>query len=103
MADICIICGSELVNGACPNGPHLKKMCYNCKDCKETADNDESLYKCYSQKNMDKALEKIKESVPDLGYSITLEPLPLKNPSKKCPFYVPDEERILAVLLPTTK
>ena len=67
----CPFCGSDLVDGKCPNGPHFKPMCLNCNDCQDIDT---------------KPVEKIKESVPS-GYEIetlTIKPLPLKDATKKC-------------------
>jgi len=102
MPKLCPICGSELVESKCPNAEsHFKAMCLNCKHCKEHTEDDS--YRCHSEGNMNKALNKITASinVSELGYELKLEPLPLKNPTKKCTLWYPDKERILATLLPS--
>ena len=99
MSKFCPLCGSELVDGICPNQKsHFKQMCLNCEFCK--ADEDGETYRCVSEGNMNNALKKIKESVPDLGYEIQLKPLPLKKPTLKCALWSPDRERILNALMP---
>jgi hypothetical protein len=79
----CPFCGSEFVDGKCPNGPHFKPMCLNCNDCNDI-DTDKPV--CVNEENKNNALEKIKESVPS-GYeieTIAIKPLPLKDVTKKC-------------------
>ena len=78
----CPFCGSDLVDGKCPNGPHFKPMCLNCNDCQDI----DTKPVCINEENQQSALEKIKESVPS-GYEIetlTIKPLPLKDATKKC-------------------
>lgn len=82
MNNYCKICGAELVEGKCPNGEHLKKMCLNCTYCNE---NNEQLF-CENEENLTAALNKVKEAIPS-GYefeNLSLKPLPLKDPLKKC-------------------
>lgn len=101
MSKLCPICGSELVDNKCPNSEsHFKVMCLNCKQCQFNTEDE--TYRCHSEGNMNKALNKIKAAinVSDLGYDLKLEPLPLKNPTKKCSLWSPDNERILATLMP---
>lgn len=96
MSKLCPICGSELVDNKCPNQEsHFKPMCLNCTECKE----DPRGHVCSSEVNMRAALTKIMNAVPDLNYEITLNPLPLKNPQKKCKLWNPDTKRILDALL----
>lgn len=78
----CVFCGSDLVDGKCPNGPHFKPMCLNCNDCQ----NVDTTPVCVNEENKNNAMEKIKESVPS-GYeieSLAIKPLPLKDATKKC-------------------
>lgn len=83
MNDFCKICGTEKVNGVCPNAEsHLKKMCLNCESCV----NETDTAFCNNPDNLNDAVEKIKQNIPS-GYSlenIELKPLPLKDPTKKC-------------------
>ena len=83
----CPFCGSEFVDGKCPNGPHFKPMCLNCEFCGSAG---EGRYVCINEENKKNALEKIKESVPS-GYEIetlSIKPLPLKDETKKCKNWV---------------
>ena len=79
----CPFCGSEFVDGKCPNGPHFKPMCLNCEFCEPI---DGGKYECINEENKNNALEKIKASVPS-GYeieSLNIKPVPLKDETKKC-------------------
>lgn len=86
----CLICGEVLVDGVCPNAAtHFKKMCINCSDC---AENNEA-YFCYNKKNMEDYLNKIKSDIETMtandpykinDIKIDIDPVPLKDPSKKC-------------------
>ena len=82
MKEICKICGTEKVEGKCPNAElHLKKMCLNCTSCNFADD-----YFCQNEENMHDAVDKILANVPS-GYAIEeikLKPLPLKDATKKC-------------------
>ena len=98
MSKFCKICGAELVEGKCPNGEHLKKMCLNCTFCDETS--DETLI-CNNKENLEAALNKVKESLPS-GYEIetlTLKPIPLKDPCKKCKKWTLNQEVVLKNLI----
>ena len=79
MSEICKICGTEKIEGKCPNAElHLKKMCLNCESC-------DGMF-CNNQDNLNDAVEKIKQNVP-AGYSlenIELKPIALKDVTKKC-------------------
>ena len=104
MSKFCPICGAELVEGVCPNQEsHFKVMCLNCKHCQE--DESGEAYRCHSEGNMNKAMSKITAAinVSELGYELKLEPLPLKNPTKKCTLWYPDNKRILLALMPFMK
>lgn len=86
--ELCKFCGSELVEGKCPNNHEFKKMCVNCLYSKRSGNGD---YVCNNDKNMQDAKAKIEEAVHAAasGYAITsfnyeLEPLPLKKPTAKC-------------------
>ena len=57
-------------------------MCINCVFCKE----NEDLFFCENEENLTEAINKVKLSLPS-GYefqSLSLKPLPLKEPIKKC-------------------
>jgi len=93
----CKICGAELVDGKCPNGEHLKKMCLNCSFCEES---DDSLF-CKNDENLTAALEKVKESIP-VGYEIenlSLKPIALKDPCKKCKKWAMNKDVVLKELV----
>ena len=83
----CIFCG-EILNehGKCPNAAqHLKPMCLNC--CHVGFEDDACL--CCNEDNKNDAIQKIMSSYEG-GYQITgltLKPLPLKDPTKKCKRY----------------
>lgn len=83
----CPLCGTELVEGKCPNETiHLKPMCLNCKDC--TCDTANGSLFCENEGNKQKTIEKMVAAVGD-SYavdvnSIVLKPLPLKDATKKC-------------------
>lgn len=84
----CIFCGTELVEGKCPNQEnHFKPMCINCMFCNtEVTDTDDGKCFCENPDNKEDAVKKIKEAVPS-GYEIEdikLKPLPLKDETKKC-------------------
>jgi len=97
MNKFCKICGAELIDGKCPNGEHLKKMCLNCSFCEEI---DDSLI-CKNEENLTAALNKVKESLPS-GYefeNLSLKPIPLKDPLKKCKKWTLNENVIKEALL----
>ena len=84
----CVLCGSDLVDGKCPNASaHFTAMCLNCVSCMpEVNDTQEEVFLCINKDNQKMAIEKIKQSVPS-GYEIEdikLKPLPLKDVTKKC-------------------
>ena len=71
----------------------LKAMCLNCEYCK----NDNGTAYCVNEKVLEVGKKKILASVPE-GYEIdtlTLKPLLLKDPTKKCNNRKPNEELIL--------
>jgi len=97
MINYCKICGAELVEGKCPNGEHLKKMCLNCSFCEESND---YLF-CKNEENLAAALNKVKEAIPS-GYEIaelSLKPIALKDPCKKCKKWVINSEAVLKELV----
>lgn len=94
MVNRCIFCGEQLVEGVCPNQvQHIKPMCLNCVYSEEKGD---SCY-CVNEENKLDAIQKIKASF-DGGYEITgieLQPLPLKEPSRKCKRHTLNIDRIV--------
>lgn len=83
MAKYCNITGVEL-NNETPS--LIKKMCLNCKSFIENVDGS---YICTNETVMAKGREKILAAVPE-GFEIdvlTLKPMALKNPTKKCGAY----------------
>ena len=97
MSKYCKICGAELVEGKCPNGEHLKKMCLNCVSCEEQ---DGVLY-CKNEENFAAALAKVKEAIPS-GYefeTLSLKPIALKDPCKKCKKWSIDNQGVLEALI----
>ena len=71
----------------------LRAMCLNCEFCK----NENGTGYCVNEKVLEIGKKKILAAVPD-GYEIdtlTLKPLLLKDPTKKCSNHIPDEERII--------
>lgn len=86
MANFDIFTGVELEEGTSTT---LKKMCLNCDSC---ILNDDGTYACRNEAVMNIGREKILAAVPE-GYeidSLTLKPMFLKNPTKKCGNYKAD-------------
>ena len=95
----CVLCGEELNElGLCPNASqHFKPMCLNCTYC----DYNVERCICNNDENKQDAVNKIKASF-DGGYEIkdiTLEPLPLKDPTKKCKRHLINTELVIANLV----
>jgi hypothetical protein len=95
----CILCGEILnENGICPNSAqHFKPMCLNCEYCQYT----EQHCLCMNDENREDAINRIKASFEG-GYEVKdviLEPLPLKEPTKKCKRYNPNNTLILNTLI----
>ena len=95
----CILCGEELNElGLCPNASqHFKPMCLNCEYCQ----NLETHCLCMNDENREDAVNRIKSSFEG-GYEIkdvVLEPLPLKEPTKKCKRYRANNALILNSLV----
>jgi len=66
--------------------PVFKKMCLNCVSCTQ---NEDGACTCCNEKVMETGRKKIMAAVPD-GYEIetlTLKPMTIKAPTKKCPNY----------------
>ena len=83
MAKYCIFTGVELTD---ESAPLFKKMCLNCKS---VILNGDGSYACINESVMEKGREKILAAVPE-GFEIdtlTLKPMALKNPTRKCGAY----------------
>lgn len=75
----------------------LKKMCLNCIDCVE---NEDGTFACKNEDVLEKGKQKIMESVPE-GFeieSLTMKPMALKAPTKKCGNYEVNENVITEVI-----
>lgn len=101
----CVLCGEPLnENGLCPNmAQHYKPMCLNCLYCAETlpTENGETKSICTNEQNKADAVEKIKASFEG-NYQIndiSLSPLPLKDPSKRCPRHNLNCDLVLAQIV----
>lgn len=69
----------------------LKKMCLNCKSCTQTNGTN---FGCTNENVLEKGKAEILKNVPE-GFEIenlTLKPMALKNPTKRCPNYKPNIE-----------
>lgn len=78
----CKLTGVDLSGDGATNG--FKCMCVNCKSCH--ADNDKNQYVCDNENVMEVGKQKILAALPD-GFEIetlTLKPMVLKDPTKKC-------------------
>lgn len=94
----CVFCGKILdEQGLCPDAAqHFKLMCLNCQYC--SCQEDGCI--CDNEDNKNDAIQKIMASYEG-GYQITgvtLKPLPLKDPSKKCKRYMLETTCILEQL-----
>lgn len=82
MGKFCKFTGVELTEGV----ETIKKMCLNCVSLVE---NEDGTFACMNETVMEKGREKILAAVPE-GFEIdtlTLKPMALKNPTKKCGVY----------------
>ena len=90
MGKFCIFTGTE-INGENPSP--IKKMCLNCESLRE---NEDRSFVCTNESVMQKGREKILAAVPE-GFEIdtlTLKPMALKNPTKRCGAYEVCFERL---------
>ena len=90
MVKYCKFTGVELTG---ENPIAIKKMCLNCKSI---IDNLDGTYSCGNESVMQKGREKILAAVPE-GFEIdtlTLKPMSLKNPTKKCGAYDVDMDML---------
>ena len=108
MKQYCPLCGSEFIDGACPNDHSFKKMCLNCAWLSE---NEAGELVCSNEQNQKDAAEKVRASIikeSDIGYSIKnlafeLSPLPLKKPTLKCGKWTLDVEKIEGIIFDSFK
>jgi hypothetical protein len=90
----CVFCG-EILNeeGICPNmNQHFKPMCLNC----DFFDSERCF--CLNEENEKDAEQKIRQNC-DFGYEITnltLSPLPLKDPTKKCKRHFLNSDKLIS-------
>lgn len=92
-----MICGTELVDGKCPQTHVVKPMCLNCESV--TMDGDE--YRCINDVVLGIAREKMLAALPE-GYEvgeIEIKPMLLKNPCKKCGKYSQNKDSLAQYLL----
>lgn len=98
MVNNCLVCGSELVNGACPVTHAVKPMCLNCVYITETAENE---CRCVNETVLEKAKIKMMEALPE-GYEVEnlqIKPMLLKNPCKKCGKYEMNKDLVAKSIL----
>lgn len=94
MGNLCKLTGIDLSVDGATNG--IKPMCLNCTEC-QANDNE---FVCINDSVMEKNKQRVMESIPE-GIeveNITLKPLKLKNPTKKCGFYRFDKEAVMEYL-----
>lgn len=97
MSKFCMICGTELVDGKCPQAHIVKPMCLNCVSVTESGDE----YRCINEVVLGIAREKMLAALPE-GYEvgeIEIKPMLLKNPCKKCGKYSLNKESLAQYLL----
>lgn len=73
----------------------LRKMCINCTYSQYNADN--KTFTCCNEDVMSIGFEKVKNAAKEFGFDIdtlTLKPMVLKAPTKKCDKYNPNIEVI---------
>lgn len=88
MSKICLLTGLD-------GETALKKMCINCIHSKYIDETDK--YTCDNEKVMEIGYEKVSSKAKELGFdidSLTLKPMELKSPTKKCDNYSPNMENI---------
>ena len=97
MINNCVICGAELVDGKCPNAHGLKPMCLNCEFVRC---GDENCY-CVNDNVLKTAYDKMMAALPE-GFEVdvlTIKPMVLKNPCKKCGNYSLNEAFVVNEML----
>ena len=93
----CIICGTDFVDGKCPHAHVVEPMCLNCKYVNLGEENST----CFNENVLKKAYDKMMEALPE-GFEVenlTIKPMLLKNPCKKCPNHTFDTDRLVAAVL----
>lgn len=88
MAKFCMLTGLE-------GEAILKKMCLNCAYSQYNSSEDN--YTCINESVMEIGVEKIRNSAKEFGFDIetlTIKPMVLKAPNKKCDKYAPNIEGI---------
>jgi len=86
MGQLCKLTGVEIPDEGFE--PVFKKMCLNCVSCEQNGD---GTFSCKDEKVIEAGKAKILAAVPE-GYEVetlTLKPMLLKNPTKKCGNYLP--------------
>lgn len=94
MGKFCRFTGTEIPEGS---NTLIKKMCLNCKSLIENSD---GTFACVNETVMEKGKETILAAVPE-GFEIdtlTLKPMALKNPLKKCGVYEADINALVEML-----
>lgn len=69
----------------------IKKMCVNCSYSQYNVDTDS--YICNNEEVMQVGMDKVREAAKGFGFDIdtlTLKPMSLKAPTKKCDKYMPN-------------
>ena len=80
------------------------KMCLNCASCKqveETMNTTEEMYVCGNKEVLETGRKKILAAVPE-GFEVAkleLSPMKLKNPTKKCPNYSFDANKVIDFIM----
>lgn len=97
MKQYCPLTGIDLSLDGATNG--FKSMCLNCKSCHPDANQDSygEKYTCNNEKVMEVGKNKILAALPE-GFEIetlTLKPMALKDPTKKCKNYSFDKEKVM--------
>lgn len=91
MAKFCRFTGLEIPEG---KTSLINKMCLNCMSLQ---DNNDGTFACCNEKVIEQGRSKILAAIPE-GFEIetlTLKPMQLKNPLKKCGNYTPDIEGLI--------
>jgi len=82
MSKYCKLTGVDLSQEGATNG--FKTMCINCKSCIYKSEEDR--YVCENENVMEMGKKKILAAIPE-GFEVetlTLKPMALKDPTKKC-------------------
>lgn len=82
MKRYCMLTGIDLSGDGATNG--FKTMCLNCTTCHYDSEKDQ--FTCSNEKVMEVGKQKILAAIPE-GFEVetlTLKPMVLKDPTKKC-------------------